>query len=196
MSPFSSLLLVCIHSHFSTNLLYIGGFISVTNAHHLDFQQRVHPLRHLRSFDAIKHAFLAKELNSFHLMQMKLEYLHLKGFRNYECVSYLKQPLTPSSHKIIVAYRTSNHRFAIETGWWLTIVPIPRDKRLCQLYYEDATENETHFVLECPSYNSSKVRLPSLFQNVVLRNLKSFFQLDKLKISLYLTGVSHCTPLL
>ena len=48
----------------------------------------------------------------------------------YECELYLKQPLTPPQHKIIVAYRTLNHRLAIEIGWSSTI-PISRDNILC-----------------------------------------------------------------
>ena len=64
----------------------------------------------------IKKVFLAKEWNSFHLFSKKVVYLHLKDFLNYECELYLKQPLTPPQRQIIVAYRTSNHRLAIEIG--------------------------------------------------------------------------------
>ena len=39
-------------------------------------------------------------------------------------------------------------------------------------------ENETYFVLECPLYNYIRDDFPSLFENVVLESLKSFFQLD------------------
>jgi hypothetical protein len=66
-------------------------------------------------FDNIKEIFLAKEWNSFHLLKEKLDYLHLKEFLKYNYEFNLKQPLTPSQHKIIVAYRTPNHRLAIET---------------------------------------------------------------------------------
>ena len=40
-------------------------------------------------------------------------------------------------------------------------------------YY--VVENETHFVLECPLYNPIRVMFPSLSENVVLGNLKSYF---------------------
>ena len=56
------------------------------------------------------------EWNSFHLSREKLDYLHLKDFLEYECEFYLKQLLTPPQRKIILAYRTSNHRLVITIG--------------------------------------------------------------------------------
>jgi hypothetical protein len=51
----------------------------------------------------------------------------------------------------------------------------------------DAIENEAHLVLERPLYNLIKDKFPSLFENVIPRSLKSFFQLDhQVDISLYL----------
>ena len=48
-------------------------------------------------------------------------------------------------------------------------------------------ENEAHLVLECALYNFSMDKFPSLFENVQLGNLESFFQLDQqVDISLYL----------
>ena len=38
----------------------------------------------------------------------------------------LKQPLNKPQRKINATYCTSNHRLAIEIGWWSTI-PISRD---------------------------------------------------------------------
>ena len=43
-------------------------------------------------------------------------------------------------------------------------------------------------MLECPLYNPSRDEFPSIFKNVVLGILKSFFQLDhQVGISPYLT---------
>jgi hypothetical protein len=51
----------------------------------------------------------------------------------------------------------------------------------------DAVENGAHFVLECPLYNPIE-KFPSIFENVILRSLKSFFQLDQfVDINFYLT---------
>ena len=52
-------------------------------------------------------------------------------------------------------------------------------------------EIEAHFVLECPLYNSIRDEFPSLFENVVLGSLKSFFHLiHQVDIGLYLTEAS------
>ena len=98
-----------------------------------------------------KEVFLAKEWNSFHLSRKKLDHLHLKDFLKLKCELYLKQPLTPPQHKIIDAYRTSNHRLYIETWWWMSI-PIPSVTIPCHFGSYDAIENEAFLVLECPPY--------------------------------------------
>jgi hypothetical protein len=49
----------------------------------------------------------------------------------YKFKQYLKQPLTPPKHMIIVAYLISNHRLVIETRLCSTI-PIFREIRLCR----------------------------------------------------------------
>ena len=131
---------------------------------------KTQPHRKLR----IKEVFLAKEWDSFHLTRKKLDDLHLKDFLKYECELYLKQPLTPPQCKIIVAYRTLNHRLAIKIGQWMTY-PISRDTRLCHFCSYNAVENEAHFMLECPIYNPIKDKFPSLFKNVVLGNLNLSF---------------------
>ena len=75
------------------------------------------------------------------------------------------------------AYRYSSNNLIIDIGW-LSTIPISIDKRLYNFYYDDEVVwIEAHFVLECPLYNSIGDRLPTLFQNVILGNLKSFFHL-------------------
>ena len=136
------------------------------------------------TLDNIKESFLAKEWNSFHLSGKKLDYLHLKL---YECELYLKQPLTPPKRKIIVAYLTMNHRLAIEIGCWLTI-PISRDNRLCHFCSYNAVENKAQFMFECSLYNPIRDEFPSIFKDVVLWSLKSFFEFDhQVDISFYVT---------
>ena len=136
-------------------------------------------------YDDIKEVFLVEKWNSFHLSRNTVDYLHLNDFLEYECELYLKQSLTPPQHKIIVAYHTSNHRLAIETGQWSTI-PIPRDTRLFHFCSCNAIESESHTILECPLYNSISDKFPSLLENVGLGNLKCFFHLDP-QVSLYLS---------
>ena len=51
-------------------------------------------------------------------------------------------------------------------------------------------------MLECPLYKPIKDKFPSLFENVILRSLKSFFQLDHhVDISLYLVRLLHSATL-
>jgi hypothetical protein len=97
--------------------------------------------------------------------------------------------LQASNANIIAAYWTSNHRLAIEIGWW-SIILISKDKILCQLYSKNVVENDAHFVLKCPLYNST--RFPSLSSIVVLvGSLKSLFWFNyQIDISLCLTQVN------
>ena len=95
-----------------------------------------------------------------------------------------------TTHKIIVAYYTSNHKLAIEIGPWM-IIPISRDTRLCRFCFYYTVENETHFVFKCPLCNLLEISFHHyllLFENVVPGSLKSFFQLNlQVEICLYLT---------
>lgn len=73
-----------------------------------------HPNTPKNIFDAIKHAFIAKERNSFHLMGKILDCVHPKDFLNFDSKLYSKQALRPPQHKILVAYCTSNYKLIIE----------------------------------------------------------------------------------
>ena len=68
---------VCWHMYpkvhrFCPNPCLWRAYLIATHIRRLDSQRRVHRPRALHSFDAIKHASHAKELNSFRLMQMKI----------------------------------------------------------------------------------------------------------------------------
>lgn len=66
----------------------------------------------------------------------------------------------------------------IEFRWWLTI-PISIHSILCHFCSSSVIENEAHVVLKCLLYNPvANMKFPSLFENVVLGSLKSFFQID------------------
>ena len=55
----------------------------------------------------------------------------------------------------------------------------------------NVVENEAHFMLEYPLYKPIRFKFPSLFENVILECLKSFFQLDhQVNISLCLMEVT------
>ena len=124
----------------------------------------------------------------FPSLKERLDYLHLQDFLNYEYELHLKQPLIRQQRKIIAAYHTSNCRLDIEVSQWSTI-PISRDTRVCHSCSYNAVENEAHLeLLECPLYKPIRNKCPSLFEDVGLGSLKSFFQLDhQVDINLYLT---------
>ena len=122
-------------------------------------------------FDNIKEVFPAKEWDSFHPVRKKLDHsFHLKHFLKYECELYSKELLRPPQHKIIVNYRTSNHRPALESRRWSTI-PIFGDNRLCHFCTCNVVLDKAHFVLEYPSYNPIIGKFQSLFEKVGLRSL-------------------------
>ena len=71
------------------------------------------------------------------------------------------------------------------------MIPISRDTRLYHFCSHNAVQKKTHFVLKCPLYKPIRDKFPSTFDNVVLRSLKSFFQLDQqVNISMYPTETS------
>ena len=68
---------------------------------------------------------------------------------------------------------------------------IVRDTRISHYCSYNAIENHAHFVLESPLYNLFRDKFPSLFENIILESLESFFQLDQqVDISIYLTEVT------
>ena len=90
-------------------------------------------------------------------------------FSQVECELYVKQPLRPTPHKIIVAYCSVYDRLAIETRRWSTI-PIPEENKLCHFCSYTVIESKAHFVLECPMYNPLRANFPSVFEKCSVRN--------------------------
>ena len=64
-----------------------------------------------------KEVFIVKEWNSSDLMWKKLDYLLLKDFLNYECESYLKQPLIS----------TLDSKLLLLIGPWIIDLPLRLD---------------------------------------------------------------------
>ena len=110
-------------------------------------------------------------------------YFKFKFTFNYE--SYLNMN-NFNNRRILAKFRMSNHSLRIEIGRYepkLNTVSgklelLLRCERLCQHCSHDLIENELHFVLECPLYNSPRLDfLENLFQkfpnlrNINLENL-------------------------
>ena len=80
---------------------------------------------------------------------------------SYSCEPYLSIPNI--KHRICLSkLRTSNHKLHIETGRH-TNPKTPLDNRICTLCHLNEIENETHFLLVCPKYNSLRWQL---FSNI------------------------------
>ena len=72
--------------------------------------------------------------------------------------------MTPSCKwKTFAKLRISSHKLRIDKGRYDNI---PRDERLCSLYNCKGIEDETHFLVDCPSFSSISKR-------DVLRRLQS-----------------------
>ena len=70
---------------------------------------------------------------------------------NYSPSAYLDLTRKNPSRKTLVKLRISSHKLRIETGRYDNI---PRDERLCNLCNCKRIEDETHFLLDCPSFSS------------------------------------------
>lgn len=173
---------VCIWHKNDNRLECIMGSITMKNPWHLN----------TTTFDALKEAFLAKEWNYFNLTWKEFKIRCLTDFLHCQCVLNLEQPLTPPVLKIIGAFHTLNHKLAVEICRW-SVIPIPRENKLCHFCTHNVTKNETHFVLECHVYISNRDMFPSLFQSVVFKSISRLeHQIDS---SLYLMARSYCSPL-
>ena len=76
--------------------------------------------------------------------------------KNYSLSAYLDLTRKNPSRKSLVKLRISScHKLRIETGRY---DKIPRDERLCSLCNCNKIEDETHFLLDCPSYSSIRDR--------------------------------------
>ena len=105
--------------------------------------------------------------------------------KNYSLSAYLELTRKNPSRKSLVKLRISSRKLRIETGRY---DKIPRDERLCSLCNCNKIEDETHFLLDCPSYSSirdrffSKILLTDYFINIQLISFISscFEQRDEL----------------
>ena len=70
---------------------------------------------------------------------------------NFSPPAYLDLTRKNPFRKTLVKLRISSHKLRIETGRYDNI---PRDERLCNLCNCNRIEDETHFLLDCPSFSS------------------------------------------
>ena len=74
---------------------------------------------------------------------------------------YLEMP-SFKDRKIISKFLCSNHRLRIETGRHIGTL---RENRICKLCEMNRVEDEKHFLLECPTYDTIRRDSPIVFEN-------------------------------
>ena len=87
--------------------------------------------------------------------------LYSKVKKDLSIDKYLEMP-SFKNRQMISKFLCSNHRLRIETG---RHIGTPREERLCQLCDMNKVENETHFILECPTYDPIRRESPIQFEN-------------------------------
>ena len=101
--------------------------------------------------------------------------LYAKVKKDFSIDAYLGMP-SFKSRQIITKFLSSNHRLRIETGRH-TDPTTPRKDRLCQLCDMNKVEDESHFILECPTYDS--IRRESAIQFENYSSPESIFHLEE-----------------
>jgi hypothetical protein len=71
--------------------------------------------------------------------------------RDYTMDKYLKCSLSKNITSAIAKLRTSTHNLAIETGRYVR-PKLPPERRICKCCNLNLTENEIHFIFNCPAY--------------------------------------------
>ena len=64
--------------------------------------------------------------------------------------------LNDNERILLCKFRTTNHRFIIETGRWQNI---DREDRICNLCNEGLVGDEFHYLLECNYFNDDRKNL-------------------------------------
>ena len=108
---------------------------------------------------------IEKKLNLYAKVKQGLlvdKYLEMPSFRN---------------RQIISKFLCSNHRLRIETGRHIDSL---REERLCKLCEMSKVEDESHFILECPTYDSIRTESPINFENH--SSVETLFHLEEPQI--------------
>ena len=76
-----------------------------------------------------------------------------KLFKNSLAFEPYLKIANPEKRRLIAQFRTSAHRLHIETGrFGHNNTYVPPDRRLCECCSMGQTEDEFHFLIECPKY--------------------------------------------
>ena len=87
--------------------------------------------------------------------------IYAKIKKEYKQEEYTSANLLRDMMTGISQLRTSTYKLAIETGRYQRPV-IPSNDRVCRMCNNGQVEDETHFIVQCISYNENRKRLQKL----------------------------------
>jgi hypothetical protein len=138
----------------------------------LSWGKSVKQLKTIFNLDTLdlSHVQFSKEISTYysgklmnHIRNSETEKLRFfsKILTTFELQKYLTFNINKYAHSLLTKLRLSAHSLAIETGRYCTPT-IPANERLCKAC-KDKVEDEHHFLIECPIYNSVRDIFFTLF---------------------------------
>jgi hypothetical protein len=88
-------------------------------------------------------------------------YLGLNSSAQYGYKEYLSRVDNAHLRRNLARFRYANHKLQIELGRQVKPVKVPVQQRYCKLCNLGAVEDEDHFLLVCPAYQSVQKRFRS-----------------------------------
>ncbi len=85
-------------------------------------------------------------------------YLGLNSSAQYGYKEYLSMVNNAQLRRSLARFRCANHKLQIELGRQVKPVKVPVQQRYCKLCNLGAVEDEDHFLLVCPAYQSVRER--------------------------------------
>jgi hypothetical protein len=85
-------------------------------------------------------------------------YLGLNNSAQYGYKEYLSRVDNAQLRRSLAHFRCANHKLQIELGRQVKPVKVPMQQRYCKLCNLGAIEDEDHFLLVCPAYQSVRER--------------------------------------
>jgi hypothetical protein len=85
-------------------------------------------------------------------------YLGLNSSAQYGYKEYLSRVDNAQLRRSLARFRCANHKLQIELGRQVKLVKVPVQQRYCKLCDLGAVEDEDHFLLVCPTYQSVRER--------------------------------------
>ena len=101
-------------------------------------------------------SFYLSQINKVNLGVDGLDHNKLRFYKTFKG-SFTVEPYTElisnrNQRAWVSRLRTSSHHLKIETGRWNKPNPIPQSERYCVYCNEEAVDDESHFLLHCPSF--------------------------------------------